>query len=143
MHNKFNWIENPSLMMVLNILILILVVLNFNYQFLVHVKEKENQLLEIQTNQVITNIEDLKSGINFQNSNLFKEKEIRNQGYKRPGEVMVNTSFVEPVLVSRQGTRNYIPGQEESTGGKTQRWMDCLFYGVGLVDNKVIFCRYD
>ena len=126
MHNKFNWIENPSLMMVLNILILILVVLNFNYQFL-----------------VITNIEDLKSGINFQNSNLFKEKEIRNQGYKRPGEVMVNTSFVEPVLVSRQGTRNYMPGQEESTGGKTQRWIDCLFYGVGLVDNKVIFCRYD
>ena len=111
MKNKLNWklIQNPNLILFCHVIIFALLLLNFRQQFLINNKERQNQILEMEIIQIKANIEDLQKGESFQNSDFFEEKEIKNQGYKKTGEVVIDTSIIEPVLVNSEDKRNYIP----------------------------------
>ena len=142
MKDKYNWNENPSIILILHILILVFGILNFNYQFLIYSKEKQSQLVEIEISQVKTSIEDLQEGSNFQNSEFFKQKQIRNQGYKKVGEDIIDTSIVEPVLTNFENNRNYIPAPVSQNNSQIDKWMDCLFYGIDRIQENITFCRF-
>lgn len=140
--NNLNWFNNSGTTLILHLAILVLAIFNFNYQFLVANIERENQLLEIQTHQIITNIEDLSAGSGFQSNSVFKNREIRNKGYKFAGETVIDTSIIEPILDFSGERRNYIPATVQESENQLQKWLDCLFYGVDKNQEEIIFCRY-
>jgi hypothetical protein len=140
--NSLKWIENSAINLILHLFILILAILNFNYQFLVTAKEKQNQLLEIQINQNLVQIEDINAGFGISQQNFFKDKEIRNQGYKFLDETIIDTSSIEPVLDGVEERRDYIPVFKKEEGNQFQKWMDCLFYGTGQFNQEIHFCKY-
>jgi cell division protein FtsB len=140
MQERLNWINSPASVLIFNIVILILVILNLNYQLLVFQQEKENQIIERENTTILSNIEDLQDGADYQSTDLFKDKNAKLQGYKKKGEVIIDTSLAEPVLNDSIENKSYIPELDSLNQSPIQNWYQCIFGSDLIKKIEADFC---
>ncbi len=123
-----------------HLFIMFLVILNANYVLLIHEREIGNQSLSNQNIQILATIEDYRAGINYRSTDLFRDKNIKNLGFKNKGEVVIDTNFVEPTLTQNFERKNYIPNTESIFENNLQKWYQCLFVPP-RTEHSANYCR--
>jgi hypothetical protein len=114
-----------------HILLVVLVIFNIQYLFILQVRNKELALDNFKNSRLLLEIEDLRSNENYLKSDIYKQKEIKNAGYAKNGEKVVDFSSLEPDNLNLQiSQKDYIEELPQIKENNIEKWMSCIF-GVG------------
>jgi hypothetical protein len=103
---------------------LILTTLFLNVINIVQIQDcqSQNQVLINNNNQLTRSLQQLDNQEAYQNSSLFKEKELKNRNYILPSEQVVDVSSVEKIVDSTGD--NYIPKTDNKNQTNFQKWLN-------------------
>ena len=135
----------PLAKALVHILLVVLVGFNIQYLFILQTRNKELAQNNLKNSRLLLEIEELRSNENYLKSNIYKDKEIKNSGYAKNGEKVVDFSNLEPENLNLDITKkDYIEELPKSKENNLEKWAVCIF---GLGENqkpsenqKITFC---
>lgn len=144
--NKIETFFNiPLAKVFLHLLLLVLVGFNIQYLFILQTRNKELVQDNLENSRLLLEIDELRSNENYLKSDIYKDKEIKNSGYAKNGERVVDFSNLEPENLNLDITqKDYIEELPQSKENNLEKWANCLF-GLGETfrsseNEKITFC---
>jgi hypothetical protein len=119
-----DFLNNEVVLMLAHLLILVLVILNVQYLFFINYAERETNILIKENLEIQNSLDDLRDQVGYQNTDFYKEKEYRNEGRQKKGEITIDTSAIESEINSEG---NYIEVLNVKGSNNFQKWMQCFF----------------
>ncbi len=116
-----NWFFSSKGKLILFVIILSMSWINIFYQINIYSCSQINEQVTKQNEEYTRQISQFENQEAYQNSALFKEKQIRTEGYKYRGETVVDVSSLEKV--PNEPNLNYIPDQDSQNASNLQRWV--------------------
>jgi hypothetical protein len=118
--NFQSWFFSSSGKLILFVIVLVMSGINIFYQLNIYSCTKINEGVIKQNEEYTRQISQFENQEAYQNSTLFKEKQIRTEGYKYRGETVIDVSSIE--AIPNDPNLNYIPKKEDQNTSNLQKW---------------------
>jgi hypothetical protein len=119
-----NFLSTPIFKLIIHVCLMLTVIntIYFTYQSS-YIKES-NYRRYIQLSKTKLEGLNISEQGEYLNSNYFKDKHYKNEGYKLPNEIVVETNLSESIVP--EGRQEYLPGNEVGSISNLDKWLYCL-----------------
>jgi hypothetical protein len=122
-------VESMTTKVVVTGVVALIFLVNVFYVINIKACQQANTYLVDENNGLGREIEQIDNQEAYQNSNLFEEKEIKENGYRLKGEQVLNTSLFEST--PQNPDLDYIPELTNEDRSNFDRWMRLFGEGLG------------
>jgi len=140
MSKKTSFFQKPQFILGFHLVLLIIFGVNLLYVFFNFQAQKKIEFLDRKNQELENQIQDTTERDGLYESDHYQEKFIKDQGYVKKGEVVIDTSEIERSIDNPDQKKDYIPQIKNTTDNNLQKWANC-FFGEIEYNLDATFCR--